>query len=233
MERDAIYSNGAYLRNNPTWHEEDSPWKAAQIVRMLQKNGVVPSSVCEVGCGAGGILQAMAAHYGEQVRFAGFEISPQAYELCKAKSGPNIRFFLKDLCDEPEGAFDVVLAIDVFEHVEDYLGFLRRLKGRGTYTLFHIPLDLSVQSVLRGSPILDARASVGHLHYFTKETALATLKDTGYAIVDHCYTKSSLELDSVAAETKLVRLPRRLLFALSPDWAARVIGGFSLLVLAR
>lgn len=228
-----MYLDGAYLRNNPTWHEEDSPWKAAQILRMLRKNGIAPASICEVGCGAGGIIDALAAEFGDRTQCAGYEISPQAFEICGRKQRPNLRYFLKDLFEEPSSAFDLVLAIDVLEHVEDYFGFLRKLKSRGTYKMFHIPLDLSVQSVLRNTPILDVRSSVGHLHYFTKDTALATLRDAGYEIVDHCYTKASLELASVAWETKLVRIPRRLFFALSEDWAARVIGGFSLLVLAK
>jgi hypothetical protein len=74
--------------------------------------------------------------------------------------------------------FDIVMAIDVFEHVEDYFGFLRKLRGKAEYKIFHIPLELSVQSVLRSSIIIEGRKSVGHIHYFTKETALETLKDT-------------------------------------------------------
>ena len=79
------------------------------------------------------------------------------------------------------------MAIDVFEHVEDYFGFLRKLREKAEYKIFHIPLDLSVQTVLRSSPIIKGRKSVGHIHYFTKETALETLKDTGYEIIDYFY----------------------------------------------
>jgi 2-polyprenyl-3-methyl-5-hydroxy-6-metoxy-1,4-benzoquinol methylase len=60
---------------------------------------------------------------------------------------------LKDFLEEKDTYFDVVMAIDVFEHVEDYLGFIRRLRVKGEYKVFHIPLDLSVQTVLRVSPI--------------------------------------------------------------------------------
>lgn len=52
-----IYTDGKYLQENPTWHLEDSPWKAEHILRMMQKNQLMPRSICEVGCGAGGILQ--------------------------------------------------------------------------------------------------------------------------------------------------------------------------------
>ncbi len=229
-----IYADGSYLENNPTWHEEDSAWKAQHIRRLLTRNQLTPRSICEIGCGAGGILQALAADADEGTRFHGYEISPQAYELCLPKANANLSFQLGDLlAPDNTDHFDLVMAIDVFEHVEDCFGFLRALRDKAEHKLYHIPLDLSVQTVLRASPIMHARTAVGHLHYFTKETALATLRDTGHEIVDHAYTGGSLELPGRGWKANLAKLPRRLAFALSPDLAVRVLGGCSLMVLAR
>ena len=125
------------------------------------------------------------------------------------------------------------MAVDVFEHIEDYFHFLRRLKTKGKHFIFHIPLDLSVQTVLRSHPIIRARKSVGHIHYFTKETALEVLKDTGYEIIDVFYTAGALELPNRGWRMKLLSIPRRLAFAVNKDWAVRVLGGYSLLVLAK
>lgn len=235
MNHRAIYEDGTYLRNNPTWHEEDSLWKARQIGKMLRKNDIVPATVGEIGCGAGEIVNCLARDYGEKVLFSGYEISPQAYEICKTKQRGNLHFFLKNLFDEKEAWFDVVMAIDVFEHVEDYFGFLRQLRTKGEYKIFHIPLDLSVKVVMRRSYLLARRVSVGHIHYFTKETALATLQDTGYEIVDYFYTCISLEFPQRGGwkERALLNPFRKLLFFSHPDLAARVFGGFSLLVLAK
>ncbi len=228
---DTIYKDGAYLEKNPTWHEEDSPWKAKQLAKILKNNNIVPSRICEIGCGAGDILNCLANEYGEDVVFSGYDISPQAFEICRKKVKPNLHFFLKDLLDDEAVEFDVVMAIDVFEHVENYFGFLRKLKKKGTYKIFHIPLDLSVQSVLRETPISKVRQSVGHIHYFTKETALATLKDTGYEVIDYFYTSGSLELPNRGWKANLMKLPRSLFFSLHQDLAVRILGGFSLLVL--
>lgn len=233
MNTNTIYENGTYLNQNLTWHEEDSPWKAKQIGKMLRKNNINPSTVCEIGCGAGEILNCLANDYDAKVLFSGYEISPQAFELCKRKENQNLHFFLKDMLDEREASFDVVMANDVFEHVEDCFGFLRKFREKGEYKIFHIPLDLSVQSVLRSSPILQRRESVGHIHYFTKETALALLKDTGYEVVDVCYTNSSLELPNLSWKAKLMKLPRKVFFSIHQDLAVRILGGFSLLVLAK
>ena len=50
------YGCSEYLRNNPTWDIEDSYWKAKRIVDILATARCRPSSICDVGCGAGGIL---------------------------------------------------------------------------------------------------------------------------------------------------------------------------------
>lgn len=231
MHTKNIYEDGTYLANNPTWGEQDSPWKAGNIERLLKKNDIHPSTVCEVGCGAGAILSCLASRY-DKTLFSGYEISPHALEMCKRRTSHNLRYFHKDLLDDSETGFDVVMAIDVFEHVEDYFGFLRGLREKGTYKVFHIPLDLSVQWVLRSSPITKTRLSVGHLHHFTKETALATLEETGYEVLDYFYTNAS-ELPNRGWKADLLKIPRNLLFSLNQDLTVRVLGGFSLMVLAK
>lgn len=227
-----IYQDGTYLENNPLWHEEDSPWKAKQIISIIENNGLHPLTICEIGCGAGEILNQLSNHH-DKGRYFGYEISPHAYRLCREKTKPNLSFFLQDLLEDDNAYFDLILAIDVFEHVDDYLGFLRTLRNKGRHKIFHIPLDLSVQTVLRSSPILNGRRSVGHIHYFTKETALATLRDTGYEIVDYFYTGGSLALPNRGWRANLLKLPRMLMFSLHNDLAVRILGGYSLLVLAK
>ena len=233
MARNTIYEDGTYLDKNPTWHQEDSRWKAKQTSKILRKNNINPSTICEIGCGAGEILNCLAIDYSDKVLFSGYEISPQALEICKKKEKQNLHFFLKDLFDEKEASFDVVMALDVFEHVEDYFGFLQKLRAKGKYKIFHIPLDLSVKTILCCSPILKGRAKTGHLHYFTKETALATLEGTGYEVVDYFYTGGSLELPNRGWKANLLKLPRKLLFFIHQDLTVRILGGFSLLVLAK
>ncbi len=227
-----IYNDGTYFEQNPTWHEEDSQWKAKQIKKIIEKNALNPNKICEIGCGAGEILNQLSEQY-EEKEFYGYEISPQAFELCKKKSKTNLTFLLQDLLDKNTEYFDIVMAIDIFEHVEDYFGFLRKLKEKAEYKIFHIPLDLSVQTVFRSSPIIKGRISVGHIHYFTKETALETIKDTGYEIIDYFYTAGSLELSKQGWKANLLKIPRKLAFMVNKDLTVRILGGYSLLVLAK
>ncbi len=230
---EAIYTKGEYLENNPTWHIEDSTWKAQQILKIIEKNNLQPQSICEIGCGSGEILNQLYLKMPEKLNFSGYEISPQAFQLCQDRTKDRLRFKLGNLIEEEPGFFDLVLCIDVFEHIEDYFTFLRNLRQKAQYKIFHIPLDLSVSSVLRSTPILRARQTVGHIHYFSQETALATLQDTGYEICDYFYTASSIDLPIKHFRTLLGNFPRKVLYGLNQDIAVRLFGGYSLLVLTK
>src|SRR4051812_31413863 len=182
-----ICETGEYLAKHAAWHAEDAPWKARQIVQMFERNDMQPVSICEVGCGAGAILSELQQRSASDVRFCGYEISPQAFQLCRTKANSNLRFVLGNILEErPHYPFEVLLLMDVVEHVEDHLDFLRRVRPLGDFKIFHFPLDLSAQSVLRGTPS-KVRQSAGHLHYFTKDLVLQTLQECGYRVLDHFY----------------------------------------------
>src|ERR1700754_4308757 len=103
---DSIYTDGTYLRNNPDWHVDDSPWKAKHIASMLGRHAIAPSTVCEIGCGAGEILRGLDTMLEPGTRFFGYEISPDAYAICSAKSNDRFTFRLENLLDAEEH-FDV------------------------------------------------------------------------------------------------------------------------------
>ena len=56
---------------------------------------------------------------------------------------------MEDLTVSSRSHYDVLLVIDVFEHVPDYLGFIEKLRQKADLKVFHIPLDLSVSSIVR------------------------------------------------------------------------------------
>ncbi len=232
MEEKLIYKDGTYLDSNPSWHSEDSPWKAKHILNILKKNNLLPQSICEVGCGVGEILRLMHSQMADDVTFYGYDISPQAHQIAIKKKKPRLDFLLKDLLTE-ERKFDLVLIIDVIEHVSDYYGFLAKIREKADFQVFHIPLDLSVQTVLRAKPISDVRKSVGHIHFFTKEMALAALQDLGYTILDYSYTAGMVELPGKRFETHLLNVLRRVMFKVSPNLTSRILGGYSLMVLTK
>jgi SAM-dependent methyltransferase len=231
IDDSSIYSNAEYLANNPTWHVEDSPWKAQKIHEILRRNNLKPPNIAEIGCGAGEILLQLKALLPDS-SFVGYEMSEQAFALTRGREREGLHYINANMLEQDVN-FDVLLCIDVFEHVDDYIGFIRSLRRCAEFKVFHIPLDLSVLSVARSGTLLDARRKVGHLHYFTRETALETLRHCGYHILDTELTARAIELPNQGVLTRLMKVPRLILGIIAPEFAARLLGGWSLLVLTR
>jgi SAM-dependent methyltransferase len=232
-ETENQYVSGSYLERNPTWHAEESEWKARQVLRMLHKHRFAPRTVAEVGCGAGEVLRQLQLAMDSTCQFSGYDISPQAIEMCRGRANARLQFHLADLTEVPGAYFDLVLVLDVVEHLEDYYTFMRALKHKARYVIFHLPLELSVQTILRSRGLLRTQLAYGHLHYFTKETGLAAVRNAGYHVVDYFYTARALEEPTHELPRRLLMLPRRVLATVNESLASRVLGGFSLLVLAR
>jgi hypothetical protein len=231
-----LYTSGKYYERWPDWHVERSPWGAKQIFRMMGRNHLTPRTICEVGCGAGEVLRQLQMRMSDECTFWGYEISPQAIELCQGRANDRLHFKLADFTHEEDAFYDLILMIDVIEHVEDCFSFLRAIKPKSSYKILHIPLDLTAKTIIQGR-LIDVLRDHGHIHYFTKDIALQILKDVGYEVLDFFYTAPSLDLPSQTRmdemRRQLMRLPRKLLFTVNNDLAARTLGGYSLMVLAR
>jgi hypothetical protein len=226
------YQSGEYLASNPDWHAEDAPFKAQWIANILERNAVAPDHIVEVGSGSGEILVQLQK-YLPSAELAGYDVSPQAHAIAAPKASNGLKFHHADYLALDTPPPDLLMAIDVFEHVEDYMAFLRSIRTRAPLKLFHIPLDLSVQGMIRGTPIMRGRRVLGHLHYFYKDTALASLADCGYQIVDWNYTHGSELLPNRFLRTRMLKAPRRILRKIDQDFAVRLMGGASMMVLAR
>jgi SAM-dependent methyltransferase len=225
------YLRGDYAAKNPTWDREDAPWKAGQAVRLVAAHGLAPASIAEVGCGSGAVLAEFRRAY-PQARLHGYDIAPGAARFWEAHAAANIEFRLGDFFELSRERYDLMLVMDVIEHVPDPFDFLTRLRAHAGRHLFHLPLDLSALTVLREAPLLDARDRVGHVHYYTKGLALALLAETGYRILDWRYTGAAFAAPRRNWKTRLASLPRRMAYALDKDFGVRLFGGETLMVLA-
>lgn len=225
------YEDGRYLAANPSWHEEDSPWKAAKILRLLRRAGADrPASVAEIGCGTGGILGALQGGLPPDARLAGYDISAAAIERARGRANERLSFHCEDLTRSGE-RFDLLLCIDVFEHVEDPFAFLRSLRPRAARFVFNVPLEMHVAGVLINHQLW-TRRQLGHLHFYSAALAEETLRECGYTILARDFASRMIDQPRAASEW-LFWLPRKLGRLLHAELSARIFGGTSLLVLAE
>ncbi|MDP9112533.1 MAG: class I SAM-dependent methyltransferase [Acidobacteriota bacterium] len=221
------YRDGSYAAlTGGTWHVEDSVFKAGQVLRMLRRHpNLKLDSICDIGCGAGGVLAELDREIHFIARFQGYEVSPQAHALSQRFTSARCEYVLAD--PFADGLrFDLALALDVLEHVEDCFSFVRQCASKATWKIYHIPLDVSASTVLRGTNCWE---SVGHLHLFTRETALQTIRHAGQEVVDWFLTPVALQRPHRSA-TRITNVLRRIL---PSSLASRVLGGYSIMILAK
>jgi SAM-dependent methyltransferase len=225
------YLSEQYHGRNPTWDLEDSPWKAALVRAAIQRTGLQPASIAEIGCGAGGVLAGLRDAFPDS-RLVGFDIAPAAARFWPRHAAARIEFAVGDFFELSHEDYDVILLLDVVEHLADPHSFLERVRTRARHFVFHFPLDLSALTVLRETPLIYVREKVGHLHYYTKSLALALLGDCGFKVLDWRYSGAAFNTPQRNWKTRIASIPRSLAYALNKDFGVRLLGGETLIVMA-
>jgi len=233
MTFEDLYKSDTYLKQNPDWHAGISHVKVAQILRMLARTNINPQTIGDIGCGVGAILAQLQTQMDPSCTFQGYDIAPQAIALAKKNENDRLHFTLADFAQE-DASFDLILMIDMIEHVENCFSLLRHVKAQSNYIMIQFSLDLTIGALLRPNTLLGFRSThghVGHLHYFTKNIALAMLEDIGYEIIDAMYTPEPVPAAKLSG--KVLSLLREGLYILNKDLAVRLLGGYKLMVLAK
>ena len=233
----ARYVSGQYAEVHPDWHLGDAAWKAEQVLRVLDlpaRDRVV--RICEIGCGAGGILLALEATLGQrgvETEMVGYDIAPAAIECACALANdrPNVRFEVQDALALGRLEYDLCLLIDVLEHLEDPRAFLAGLCACGLREyVIHLPLEDNRLARLRGQ--MDPRTSAdGHLHFYDTHSALRLLDDAGLYVAEWVYTPG-MDVHFWHHRTwrnTLSYVPKKVLFALWPAFCVHTLGGASLM----
>lgn len=227
------YTDGSYLANNPSWHAEDASWKLSHILRALKKAHVSHlMRILDGGCGSGDIIKAWGKKE-PKTQFVGWDISPQANALAQKNASENVRFICSD--EPPAGPFDLALAIDVIEHVDDPSAWLKKLTARAPLLVLHVPLDLSVRSFLFPSLLERERKTVGHIHFFTARSLRKFLRENNCQILSSHYTNKYVERppELTHFKSRIGMCIRKMAHWLPHALPAFFIGGYSLMLVVK
>ncbi len=149
--------------------------RVAMIVSLVREEQL--RSLVDLGCGGGMLLRAIETRL-PGLELAGLDLSSRQIEA--NRRGSTIRWEVVDL-EKPAGGedglggrWDVVVASEILEHLDDAKTFLRNARrpaspGRGR-------LVLTTQS----GPVRETERRVGHRQHFTKEALALLLADTGW-----------------------------------------------------
>lgn len=229
-----FYTGGNYRVHNQNWNLEDASWKANVIYKLLKRNNILTPEIVDVGCGAGGILEELASKDLGTKIFTGFDIASDAIAIAYKRGSGNVKFINDDYTKDCYSKTSLLLAIDVIEHIDDFYGFLRKLKLRSEYFIFHIPLDLYCRSLLKPHILFQQRKTVGHIHYFSKEMVLWFLNDLGYSVIDFVYTKPDLDVKPATTfKNFLKKYLRKISFTINKELSNKLWGGYSMMILLK
>lgn len=224
------YTGGSYAATNHDWHESDAAWKAKQVARMLDSHGLRPESICDIGCGTGGVLDELRSLLDWNPTLTGYEVAEEASRHLPVDRTNRIEL-VHGAHNADQRSFDLMLCLDVFEHIEDYYGFLRSIRSKAPLVVFHIPIEHAVTTALGPGPILKSAMQVGHIQHFSAAVALEALRYSGYEVLDSIHTVPAREIRARGARQVFGRAIRVAAANINVDLAARVMTGFPLLVL--
>ena len=114
--------------------------------KVQQLAPVTATRILDLGCGSGALLERLAGMGYRDL--TGVDIKPPASEGCITYSQADLDCFRLDC---PDGAFDLALAVEVIEHIENpglFLAELARLLRPGGIGLFTTPNLHSAQAKL-------------------------------------------------------------------------------------
>ena len=230
----SFYIDGTYLSQNPTWHSEDAPWKFSHIQRVLAQAKLPDfASVIDIGCGSGDIIK-LWAQQAPRVQFTGWDISPQACALARRQLPQNVQ--IAEGKHFPTEKFDVALAIDVLEHIEDISAWFKQFVMLAPYAVLHVPLDVSLRTVVFPSLLEQERQQVGHVHFFTARSLYRFLQEHGCQVLAAHYTNKYVERPPVLSRFKSkvgMRIRQLAHYGLPHAWAAACVGGYSLMLVIK
>ena len=177
-----LYSKDQYIIQNPSIHEEDSSWKVSKIIPLIDRfiNQVSKEEInlLDVGGGAGLILKAVSTYidgsHHIRVNKFGLDLSPGMLEIQK-KNNPDMKRSLNEdirrtSMDNKE--IDLVLLIDVLEHVPHAIEALEELKRISNFVIFKVPLENNLSTKMWNLLKKDEQQkrsieTLGHLNFYS------------------------------------------------------------------
>jgi SAM-dependent methyltransferase len=172
-----------YIQGDPElggrWRALGARGKAAHVVALCARADVRPASLVEIGCGDGAVLGELAAR-GLAGTLDGFELSPTAIELARARGIPGAgRLEAYDGAHVPaaDGAYDLAVLTHVLEHVPDPAALLGEAARVARWVLVEVPLEAN-RSAARPAKRAQA-AEIGHVQAFDRAAIARLLAGAG------------------------------------------------------
>ena len=168
-----------------TWIDRARDQLLVTIAAQYSPRPLEESDVVDVGCGYGWLLDNFTSAH----RLCGSDISEHAIVMAKNRHA-DTEYRQADLLDGPpfEGTFDIVLAVNLIEHLTDPAAGVKSIRGLcrpGSIALVHLPV---IDNAL-GKWIYDRTYASDPTHIYrpTGREVRSLFEDAGFTTVRESY----------------------------------------------
>jgi trans-aconitate methyltransferase len=179
MEEKPVFQFGkeGYQDAWTKWDDMKTYGAASRHVRRLVFKlirGLQFETILDVGCGVGTLLSEVKREF-PHVHLAGTEYADVGLEIARQRL-PDAQFQNLDLSKEHiPGRYDLVVCVDVLEHIPDDLAAMRNLRAMTSkYLVVVVPIG----------PLFEVeRVRVGHVHGYARKEFESRLRSSGFHVI--------------------------------------------------
>lgn len=211
------------------WRALGARSKAGHALALCARAGLAPQTLVEIGCGDGSLLAELGGA-GLAPVLDGFELSPPAAKLARARAIPGARrieAFDGARVPAENGAYDLAILSHVLEHVPDPAALLREAARVAAAVLVEVPLEAN-RSGARASKRAEA-ARIGHIQFFDRAALHALAASAGLRVeqeltdpLPHAHHAFFASTRGARARAALKYALRRAAWRASPERAERL-----------
>lgn len=174
----AAFENERWTRDN-----QEISFRHREALSLISRIDGTPHTLLDIGCGDG-LLLSLAQERGMEVH--GLDISEKGAEKARAKG---LMVTIADVSGPlpfPDSSFDVVVILDVLEHLyapQDLLKEAARVSKR--WLIVGVPNFSSIAArlqVLHGAVPENNRPHKGHVYWFNDTVLETMIRDTGLSL---------------------------------------------------
>jgi len=155
------------------------------LIQNIDLNHI--KNVHEIGCGGGYSTLEIKKILGPKINFTASEYEKELLPLAK-KNNPEIKIFQENVYNmmSKDNAYDLVFALEVLEHLDDYSKALFELRRSSSkYVLLGVPNEplWRLLNFLRGKYVSDFGNTPGHINHWSTGSFKKLLSESGFSIL--------------------------------------------------
>ncbi len=208
------------------WRALCAEGKADHVAALAAGLADRPRTLVEVGCGDGGLLEALAAR-GLADSLHGFDISERAVQIARGRPAiERAERFDGTSLPAADAAYDLGVLSHVLEHVPDPMPLLRETARACRALVVEVPLEDN-RSASRPAA-QQGRAAIGHLHRFSRADVHRLTCEAGLQVIGELADPLPLRVHRFWAGGPAARMKasgkaalRQALFTVAPAAAER------------